>query len=162
MGIIFTILISPLHLCSLRLWFFHSSTTTTTTTTTTSSSFSDRLCELLSPALHVHERLVRAKPSTNTHQSDLYSASRLVFVLIFSSVLCLGFVMAAWIAAFFWVFGMVLGNPEPTTSRSAGGSGGEREKDDNDRHQDHDDDGCAAVLGVGVWWAKWLKTAYRQ
>ena len=57
-------------------------------------------------------------------------------------MLCIGFVLAAWIAAFFWIFAMILGNPEP--------SGADREKDD----------GRAAVLSVGNWWVKWLQSAY--
>ena len=131
MSVILVLLISPLHLCSLTLCFH-------------SKSFSGQLCELLSPALHVHERLVRAARVSSEPNNNPYSASRLVLVLVLSPLLCLGFVIAAWTAACFWVFAMILGNPEPSAV--------DREKDD----------GCAAVLAVGNWWVKWLHSAYRH
>jgi len=49
--------------------------------------------------------------------------------------------LAVWTAAFFWVFAMVVGNPDGT---------------------DRKDDGRAAVLGVNAWWTSWLDRCKKQ
>jgi hypothetical protein len=59
-------------------------------------------------------------------------------VLLFSSLLSIAFLLLAWTAAFFWVFAMILGNPDGTERK---------------------DDGRAAVLGVCRWWHLWLRNA---
>ncbi|KAK2756778.1 hypothetical protein FQN54_005224 [Arachnomyces sp. PD_36] len=88
-----------------------------------------------------------ADSSTPTHRSPppipplpppkpTYSLPKLILVHLFSPVLSLGLLLASWTAAFFWVFAMILGNPDGTERR---------------------DDGRAAVLGVRNWWRAWLK-----
>jgi hypothetical protein len=62
----------------------------------------------------------------------------LIAVLLLSSFLSIAFLLLVWTAAFFWVFAMVLGNPDGTERK---------------------DDGRAAVLGVCRWWQIWLRKA---
>ncbi|BDD59260.1 hypothetical protein MPDQ_000210 [Monascus purpureus] len=148
MSLFFVLLVSPLRICSLTSCF-------------KSTSFSAQLCDLLAPVLHVHERLVCAQipPSRRSStqrindnsnesipsgSSKYYSIPWLILVLSLSSFLSIGLVLTAWTAAFFWLFAMILGNPEPDSA--------EREKDD----------GRAAVLGVSNWWVKWLRKARKR
>lgn len=60
-----------------------------------------------------------------------YSTGRMLVVLVLSPLLALAMLLLAWIAAFFWVFALLLGNPDGTERK---------------------DDGRAAVLGVCRWW----------
>jgi hypothetical protein len=59
-------------------------------------------------------------------------------VLLLSSLMSFGLLLLAWTAAFFWIFAMILGNPDGTERK---------------------DDGRAAVLGVSRWWQLWLGRA---
>lgn len=145
-GLIFVLVVFPFRICSLSPCF-------------QSTSLGAQLCDLLGPALHIHERLIRVRKRPRCRSSSAqwiyndsdeslasesnksYSVPGLILVLILSAFLCIPLVLAAWTAAFFWIFAMVLGNPEPDDT--------EREKDD----------GRAAVLGVSKWWAKWLSKA---
>ncbi|KAJ5702944.1 hypothetical protein N7488_010492 [Penicillium malachiteum] len=142
-AIIFAILISPLRLCSLSPYL-------------RKTSFRTQLCDLLSPALHIHERLVCMPPPTSTRSSStqwihsdldgeeptaivdssvLYSVGMSIVVLVLSPFFSIAIVLFAWTAAAFWVFAMVMGNPDGT---------------------ERSDDGRAAVLGVCKWWRTWL------
>lgn len=73
------------------------------------------------------------------HASTNMPSSREVFSLLAVSILApgyaVGLAIAAWVAASFWFFAAILGNPDG--------------KDDRN-------DGQAAVLGVRVWWERWL------
>lgn len=51
-----------------------------------------------------------------------------------------GIALSAWVAAAFWFYAAILGDPE-------GGDGR--------------DDGKAAVLGVSRWWERWLERGRR-
>ena len=64
----------------------------------------------------------------------------LVLVNILSPVYALGICMAAWVAAGFWFFAAILGDPNV--------------KDENERGKD--DDGRTAVMTVRRWWERWL------
>lgn len=72
--------------------------------------------------------------------SEGFSVSGLIVVLLLSSFLSLALLLLAWTAAFFWVFALLLGNPDGTERK---------------------DDGRAAVLGVCRWWQRWLGKARR-
>lgn len=112
-----------------------------------STTFSAQLCKLLAPALRNHERLAQSSTSDYHHSSSPYSnnthsataqhfsAVWLFTVLTLAPFLCIGLLLAVWIAAFFWIFAMILGNPDGT---------------------ENGDDGRAAVLGVNAWWQTWL------
>lgn len=120
------------------------------------TTFRSRFCTLLAPALHIHERLI-CLPRSRSHRSpstqgiysneaypyppgeadpsDGYTVCGLIAVLILSVFLCIGLLPVTWIVAFFWIFAMILGNPDGTERK---------------------DDGRAAVLGVMRWWQSWL------
>ncbi|KAJ5805184.1 hypothetical protein N7474_011071 [Penicillium riverlandense] len=152
-AIVFAVLISPLRLCPVS----HYLSTT---------SFASQLCDLLSPALHIHERLVNLGPPSNTARSpstqwipenpdpeprgtvalspdshEYYSVTGLMIVLMLSVFGCLAILLSVWTAAFFWIFAMMLGNPDGT---------------------ERSDDGRAAVLGVCKWWQTWLGKARKS
>lgn len=112
------------------------------------TSFSTQLCTLLAPALRKHDRLAQSSSSPDHHHHrchsssssetspvDQFSAAKLIIVLSLAPLLCIGLSLAAWVAAFFWIFAMILGNPDGTERK---------------------DDGRAAVLGVNRWWQTWL------
>lgn len=145
-ALLFAILSSPLRLCSISPYL-------------SNTPFKDQLCDLLSPCLHTHERLVCMRPAlsdrsastqwirseTNSDQpyiladsSRCYSIGASIAVLLISPLLSIVILLFAWTAAFFWVFTMVMGNPDGTERK---------------------DDGRAAVLGVCKWWRTWLGKA---
>ncbi|PLB39544.1 uncharacterized protein BDW47DRAFT_13772 [Aspergillus candidus] len=144
-GLFFVILVSPLRLCSCIPYF-------------RATTFRAQLCDLLVPQLHIHERLVRmrkspqrsSRPQSAYNNLDRqskadscasYSVGGLIAVLLLSSLLSIAFLLLAWTAAFFWIFAMVLGNPDGTERK---------------------DDGRAAVLGVCRWWQTWLRRARKR
>ncbi|KAJ5081916.1 hypothetical protein NUU61_010180 [Penicillium alfredii] len=145
-AVLFAILVLPARLCALSSYL-------------RSISFTGQLCDLLSPALHVHERLVGMRPPAVSNRSastqwirtepdsDLsdpsagYSVGAAISVLVLSPLLSVAILLFAWTAAFFWVFAMVLGNPDGTERK---------------------DDGRAAVLGVCRWWQTWLGKARKE
>lgn len=117
-----------------------------------STSFSTQLCQLLIPALRYHERLAQSSHSDHSRhsQNDPYtpgttakqfSSLWLVTVLLLAPFLSFGLLLAVWTAAFFWIFAMILGNPDGTERK---------------------DDGRAAVLGVNGWWQKWLDKSRKK
>ncbi|GAQ34757.1 hypothetical protein AtubIFM55763_001637 [Aspergillus tubingensis] len=140
-GVLFVLLVSPLRICSCIPYF-------------RATSFRAQLCGLLVPQLHIHERLVCLRQSSSRSSStqpiydpegsyvaesiDSYSIGGLLTVLLLSPFLSIAITLLAWIAAFFWIFAMVLGNPDGTERK---------------------DDGRAAVLGVCRWWQIWLGKA---
>ncbi|CAG8023842.1 unnamed protein product [Penicillium nalgiovense] len=146
-ALLFALLVSPFRLCSFSPYL-------------RATTFSSQLCDLLSPVLHIHERLVCLQPpsvedrssSTQSTQwirsepdsdqpsvlsepSEGYAVTSSILVLVLSPLLSIVILLFAWTAAFFWVFSMVLGNPDGTERK---------------------DDGRTAVLGVCKWWRSWL------
>ncbi|KAE8144884.1 hypothetical protein BDV25DRAFT_165879 [Aspergillus avenaceus] len=142
-GLLFVILVLPLRIGSCIPYF-------------RATSFRAQLCHLLVPQLHIHERLVglrrpsslRSSPtqsicndqdeSSLTDACEHYSIFGLIAVLLLSSLLSVAFLLLALTAGFFWVFAMIMGNPDGTERK---------------------DDGRAAVLGVCKWWQIWLSKA---
>ncbi|KAL6232273.1 hypothetical protein BDW75DRAFT_218141 [Aspergillus navahoensis] len=133
-GLLFTLFTLPLRLCSCVPYL-------------RKTSFRTQLCDLLVPQLHIHERLIGLRPPSvynDGEQSSVegigegYSVGGLTMVLLLSSLISFGLLLLAWTAAFFWVFAMILGNPDGTERK---------------------DDGRAAVLGVSRWWQIWLGKA---
>jgi hypothetical protein len=61
-----------------------------------------------------------------------------IVVLLLSPFFSIAILLLAWTAAFFWVFTMMMGNPDGTERK---------------------DDGRAAVIGVCKWWRAWLAKA---
>ncbi|KAJ5569556.1 uncharacterized protein N7459_008986 [Penicillium hispanicum] len=147
-ALVFAVLVSPLRLCSLSPFV-------------SNTSFKNQLCDLLSPALHTHERLVHMRPPASdrslstqwihsdpdleepaivTDSSRDYSIPMSIAVLLLSPFLSIAILLFAWTAASFWIFTMVMGNPDGTERK---------------------DDGRTAVLGVCKWWQTWLGKARR-
>jgi hypothetical protein len=144
LALFFALVVSPFRLCSFSPYL-------------RSRTFGSQLCDLLSPAIHIHERLVcmhpppaanrspstqwiqsepdSDQPSIVSEPSEVYSVGTSVVVLVLSPFFGIAILLFAWTAAFFWVFAMVLGNPDGTERK---------------------DDGRAAVLGVCKWWRTWL------
>ncbi|KAF2400251.1 hypothetical protein EJ06DRAFT_556594 [Trichodelitschia bisporula] len=76
-------------------------------------------------------------------ETDAYSAPVLVVVLLFSPFVAIGVALAAWVAAVFWFYAGIIGDP----------TGSDTPKGYND--------GKASVLGVRSWWERWLERALR-
>lgn len=72
---------------------------------------------------------------------ESYTIGGLISVLLLSPFFSIAILLPAWIAAFFWIFSMVMGNPDGTERK---------------------DDGRAAVLGVSRWWHLWLGKARKS
>ncbi|KAJ5505047.1 hypothetical protein N7463_007921 [Penicillium fimorum] len=144
---LFALFVSPFRLCSFSPYL-------------RATTFASQLCDLLSPVLHIHERLVclqppsvedrssstlstqwiRSEPDSDQQSvlfepSEVYAVIGSFSVLVLSPLLSIAILLFAWTAAFFWVFSMVLGNPDGTERK---------------------DDGRTAVLGVCKWWRSWL------
>ncbi|OCK80095.1 hypothetical protein K432DRAFT_328874 [Lepidopterella palustris CBS 459.81] len=98
-------------------------------------SFRNQLVAFLVPPLNLQLRLIYSSAYSTT-----YSASLMLLIHILSPVVALGVAAASWIAACFWFFSAILGDP-------AG--------------QDGYNDGRATVLGVRNWWETWLSRALR-
>ena len=67
----------------------------------------------------------------------------LVLTNVFGPVYAIWIAASAWVAAGFWAFTAIMGDPD-----GRDGHGGK-------------DDGRAAVLGVRRWWETWLARAIR-
>ncbi|CRG88987.1 hypothetical protein PISL3812_06022 [Talaromyces islandicus] len=125
-----------------------------------STTFSTQFCQLLAPALRYHERLAQSSRANHhhhhhhrhhSHSNDPYSSDDncanqfsplwLSLVLTLAPILSLGLLLAVWTAAFFWIFAMIMGNPDGTEKK---------------------DDGRVAVLGVNAWWQTWLRKSRRR
>ncbi|KAJ5123928.1 uncharacterized protein N7515_007753 [Penicillium bovifimosum] len=149
-ALLFAIFVSPLRLCSFSQYL-------------RSTPFVSQLCDLLSPVLHIHERLVclvppsaeerssstqwirsepdSDQPSVISEPSEAYSVLASISVLLLSPLASIVILLFAWTAAFFWIFSMILGNPDGTERK---------------------DDGRTAVLGVCKWWRSWLCKARKS
>lgn len=148
-ALVFVVLVSPLRICSLSPYLRN-------------TPFTAQVCDLLAPSLHIHERLVCMRPPTSdrspstqwirsesnsdrpsmlANSTRYYSVGASIGVLILSPFLSIAILLFAWTAAFFWVFSMVMGNPDGTERK---------------------DDGRTAVLGVCKWWRTWLGKARKS
>ncbi|MCJ1253393.1 hypothetical protein MMC24_001204 [Lignoscripta atroalba] len=99
---------------------------------TTRKSLRRKIISPLSAAFHYQLKLIYST-------YDLNSEPRGIVPLIglFSPVCSIGIAIAAWVAATFWFYAAILGDPDGTKAN----------------------DGRAAVLGVRRWWSKWLEKA---
>lgn len=148
LALIFALFSSPIRLCSISVYLRN-------------TTFSNQIRDLLSPCLHIHERLVRMRPpkskrtsqqwicsesnpdqpSILAEENETYSIGSSIAVLLLSPFLSVFIILSVWTAAFFWVFAMAMGNPDGTERK---------------------DDGRAAVLGVCNWWRTWLAKARKS
>ncbi|MCJ1288639.1 hypothetical protein MMC34_000167 [Xylographa carneopallida] len=94
-----------------------------------------QIAHALRPQIDWQLRLIH---SNHSHHSPSPSAHTrmLLFVSLFSPVYAVGIASASWVAAVFWFYSAILGEPQ----------GGNR----------LENDGRAAVRGVRRWWERWL------
>ena len=104
------------------------------------ASFSTSLIRTVAPVFRHHLQMIYAPSVKNAHTFD-FSPSALVFVHFFSPILSVGVAFFSWIAAVFWLFALIMGNPDGTEKR---------------------DDGRATVIGVRNWWEKYFLNAIRR
>ena len=84
--------------------------------------------------------MIYALSVKNAHTFD-FSPSTLVLVHIASPIVSFGIAFFSWIAAVFWLFAIIMGNPDGTEKR---------------------DNGRATVIGVRNWWEKYFLHAIRR
>ena len=97
------------------------------------------LVNFLSPLLSTELRLIYSSACT---PETTFSAPSLFLTNLLAPVIAIGVMFASWVAAFFWVFSAILGDPGP-----------EKTKNHND--------GKASVLGLRTWWERWLCKSLR-
>lgn len=102
---------------------------------TTRANFLSQLIRYLAPPVDTQLGLI-CSPVTPA----LHKPSMLVLIILFSPIYALGIALSAWIAAAFWCYAAILGDPDG---------------------RDNKNDGVAAVMGVRRWWEVWLKRAVR-
>jgi hypothetical protein len=134
-----------------------------------SKSSSISLRKLLSPATRlqlylIYTRLPALAPSSeknNHHQISVsYSPLWLTLTNLLSPVISFAIMVASWVAASFWLYTAILGEPALGTAGDGGSTGsriGGRETMDS-----RDQDGRAAVRGVTKWWERWLMLAVKE
>lgn len=100
----------------------------------------DSIVRLLCPLLKKHLQLIHAESVEGLHATGL-DPLMLVLVHAVSPVLSLGLTLSAWVAACFWLFALMMGNPDGT---------------------DSDDDGRVTVLRLRNWWEKFLSSSAKR
>ncbi|KAK5401662.1 hypothetical protein LTR06_011026 [Exophiala xenobiotica] len=98
------------------------------------------LVRMVAPIFRNHLRLIFAKSIENAHTFE-FSPFCLVLIHLVSPLISIGNAVAAWIVAVFWIFAIIMGNPDGTEKR---------------------DDGRATVLLLRDWWEKCLLFAIRK
>lgn len=119
----------------------------------------------LSPPLRLQLRLIYStfndvggEPSSSSSNRIVKLPTMLLLVNLFAAPYAMGICVAAWVAAGFWFFAAILGDPNwknktttttaITTNTTTGGV-------------DRDDDGRTAVMSVRGWWERWLVRGLR-
>lgn len=105
---------------------------------TSYASLSVKLHTFLSPPLNFQLGLICSQSSVPDH--TMSNTSMLIPLNLLAPIYAVGISLSAWVAAVFWFYAAILGDPE-------GGDGR--------------DDGRAAVLGVSGWWKRWLEKGAR-
>lgn len=103
-------------------------------------TLSDQVIRTVAPVFRHHLEMMYA-PSIDDAFSFQFAPVMLVSVQIISPIVSIGVMFAAWVAGAFWVFAMIMGNPDGTERR---------------------DDGADAVIAVRNWWEKYLLRALRR
>lgn len=98
------------------------------------------LIRMLAPVFRNHLQMIYAKSLVNVHKFE-FSPIILLLVNIVSPIISLGNAIAAWIVAVFWLFAIMMGNPDGT---------------------ERGDDGRATVLMLRDWWERCLLSAVRK
>jgi len=106
---------------------------------TKSTTLSQQIIGFLSPALKIQLAFVYSAP-----EGEHYYTPLLVLINLLSPLVSVGVAMAAWVAAAFWFFNAILGDP-----------------DGSDKPRGYND-GRASVIGVRKWWERWLVKALKR
>ena len=101
---------------------------------TSFASFSTHISTFLCPPLKLQLSFIAS--DVDGAETAVANPSVLILIHIFSPVYALGIALSAWVAAVFWAYAVILGDPDG---------------------RDRNDDGRTAVLGVRVWWQRWLE-----
>jgi hypothetical protein len=99
-----------------------------------SFSAGDSIVRLLAPLLRKHLQFLHADSVEDLHDFN-FNPLILVLVHTISPLLSVGVAISAWVAAGFWLFALMMGNPDGT---------------------ERGDDGRATVLNLRNWWEKFL------
>lgn len=96
---------------------------------------------MLSPPINAQLNFILSSSTLLASDDDEPANLVMLFLVnVLSPIYAIGIGLSAWIAALFWFYAAILGDPE----------GG---------YRDSRDDGRAAVLGVRRWWERWLEHA---
>ncbi|EXJ83195.1 hypothetical protein A1O1_06814 [Capronia coronata CBS 617.96] len=98
------------------------------------------LVRMVAPVFRNHLQMMFAKSLDDAHTFE-FSPFCLFLIHLVSPILSIPNAVAAWVVAVFWVFAIIMGNPDGTEKR---------------------DDGRAAVLILRDWWEKVLLYAIRK
>ncbi|KAL6247969.1 hypothetical protein RBB50_005317 [Rhinocladiella similis] len=98
------------------------------------------LVRMIGPIFRNYLQMIYAKSLDHAHTFE-FSPACLVLIHLISPLISLGNAVAAWIVAVFWLFAIIMGNPDGTEKR---------------------DDGRATVLMLRDWWEKCLLYAVRK
>lgn len=116
---LFLLLFAPLSLC------------------TSYASLPVKLHAFLSPPLNFQLGLICSPKVSDPTMSN---TPMLIPLNLLGPIYAVGIAVSAWVAAAFWFYATILGDPEGVDGR---------------------DDGRAAVLGVSGWWERWLEKGAR-
>lgn len=116
-AVVLAALLQPLRFCSMR------------------PDYREQMVKFLGPPLRLQFRLIYSAPL-----SSMYNTPLLFLVCLLSPFVAIGVAIAAWIAAFFWIYAAIIGDP---------GS------------KDSHNDGRESVLIVRSYWESWLLRALR-
>jgi hypothetical protein len=108
-------------------------------------SLRDRIVSALEPFISFNLFFIYASPRSRSDSA--YSISSLTGVLLLSPLLSIGITAAAWTAAFFWLFAVMVGDPKGTE---------EQEKRNSSLHEEKDEDGRDTVMWCRRVWRDWL------
>ncbi|KIV84159.1 hypothetical protein PV11_06129 [Exophiala sideris] len=95
---------------------------------------------MVAPVFRDHLQLIYAKSLSDAHMFE-FSPVCLVLIHLASPIISMGNAIAAWVVAIFWLFALIMGNPDGTERR---------------------DDGRATVLMLRDWWERCLLYAIRK
>ena len=88
----------------------------------------------LSPILMIHLRML----CVEVEQRQSYNTGYLVLIYLLAPLISFGVAITACVSAAFWIFTLIMGNPDGSERR---------------------DDGRDAILAVRNWWARYLTRA---
>ncbi|KJY00173.1 hypothetical protein TI39_contig340g00033 [Zymoseptoria brevis] len=122
-SLVLTTLTQPVRLCARR------------------PSFGQQLSGLAGPALNLQLKSIYTPLPPHADEDTSYRAGTLVMVQLLTPFASLGMMVAAWVAAVFWLASAVVGDPAGMDKR---------------------DDGKETILTLRDWWEKWLVRCIRE